>query len=67
MRSPGSRDLLISLTASVSAFMRSGYRKLMTCLEEDYDLVRIGEGWRMRSKVLAERWRLGEPWLTGGV
>lgn len=45
----------------------SNYRKLMTCLEEDYDLVRIDGGWRMRSKVLADRWRLGEPWLTGGA
>ncbi len=29
----------------------------MTCLEEDYDLVREETGWRMRSPVLAERWR----------
>jgi hypothetical protein len=43
------------------------YQKLMTCLEEDYDLVRVDDGWRMRSKVLADRWRLGEPWLTGGA
>ncbi|MFZ2807858.1 MAG: hypothetical protein WA081_04025 [Desulfosalsimonadaceae bacterium] len=44
------------------------FRKLMTCLEEDYDLVRQADGWRMRSRVIAERWRMGEPWLTmGGV
>jgi len=39
--------------------------RLLACLEEDYDLVREGGLWRMRSKVLAERWCLGEPWLTG--
>jgi hypothetical protein len=40
------------------------YEKLMSCLEEDYDLVRSDQGCRLRSKVLADRWRLGEPWLT---
>lgn len=42
------------------------FMKLMTCLEEDYDLVHEKEGWRMRSTVIADRWRLGEPWLTIG-
>lgn len=42
------------------------FDKLMTCLEEDYDLVRTDDGWRMRSQVIADRWRLGEPWLTLG-
>ena len=42
------------------------FKKIMTCLEEDYDLVHAGNGWRMRSRVIAERWRLGEPWLTMG-
>lgn len=42
------------------------FNKLMTCLEEDYDLVRTEHGWRMRSRVVADRWRLGEPWLTMG-
>ncbi len=41
------------------------YQKLMTCLEEDYDLVKSEKGYRMRSKVLADRWRLGEPWFAG--
>ncbi len=40
------------------------YEKLMSCLEEDYDLVRSENEFRLRSKVLADRWRLGEPWLT---
>ena len=42
------------------------FNKLITCLEEDYDLVREKNGWRMRSTVIADRWRLGEPWLTIG-
>lgn len=42
------------------------FKKLMTCLEEDYDLVHSENGWRMRSRVIADRWRLGEPWLTMG-
>ncbi|MCE5265519.1 MAG: hypothetical protein LLG97_18565 [Deltaproteobacteria bacterium] len=42
------------------------FDKLMICLEEDYDLVRQGDTWRMRSRVIADRWRLGEPWLTLG-
>ena len=42
------------------------FDKLMICLEEDYDLVRQGDEWRMRSRVIADRWRLGEPWLTMG-
>ncbi len=40
--------------------------RLLTCLEEDYDLVKTADAWRMRSKVLADRWRIGEPWLTRG-
>ncbi len=43
------------------------YEKLITCLEEDYDLVKSEGSYRMRSKVLADRWRLGEPWLTQGA
>jgi hypothetical protein len=43
------------------------YEKLVTCLEEDYDLVKSEGSYRMRSKVLADRWRLGEPWLTQGA
>lgn len=43
------------------------YEKLITCLEEDYDLVKSKGSYRMRSKVLADRWRLGEPWLTQGA
>jgi hypothetical protein len=42
------------------------FMKLMTCLEEDYDLVHETDGWRMRSAVIADRWRIGEPWLTIG-
>ncbi len=42
------------------------FKKIMTCLEEDYDLVYSEKGWRMRSRVIADRWRLGEPWLTMG-
>jgi hypothetical protein len=42
------------------------FNKLMTCLEEDYDLVHENNGWRMRSRVIADRWCLGEPWLTVG-
>jgi hypothetical protein len=42
------------------------FAKLMTCLQEDYDLVFQNGGWRMRSRVIADRWRLGEPWLTIG-
>ena len=42
------------------------FEKLMTFLEEDYDLVRSSDRWRMRSRVIADRWRLGEPWLTIG-
>ena len=42
------------------------FRKLITCLVEDYDLVQSPEGWRMRSSVIADRWRIGEPWLTIG-
>lgn len=41
-------------------------RKLMTCLQEDYDLVEQAGAWRMRSRLLADRWRVGEPWLTLG-
>lgn len=40
------------------------YEKLMSCLEEDYDLVHSENEFRLRSKALADRWRLGEPWLT---
>lgn len=39
---------------------------LLTCLEEDYDLIREGTRWKMRSKVLRDRWALREGWLTEG-
>jgi len=42
------------------------FGKLMTCLQEDYDLIQENDAWRMRSRVIADRWRLGEPWLTLG-
>ena len=42
------------------------FEELMTCLEEDYDLVKENGGWSFRSKTLKERWRLSEPWLTEG-
>ena len=37
---------------------------LLPCLAEDYDLVERDGRWRMRSKVLRERWALAEAWLT---
>jgi hypothetical protein len=39
---------------------------LMGCMEEDYDLERTKEGWRMRNKVIRDRIRLSSPWLGGG-
>jgi hypothetical protein len=56
-----SEESLKKLCAEDCEFM-----KLMTCLEEDYDLVHEADGWRMRSTVIADRWRIGEPWLTIG-
>lgn len=38
---------------------------LLSCLREDYDLVERDGRWKMRSKVLRDRWSQGEPWLTG--
>jgi hypothetical protein len=38
---------------------------LFACLQEDYDLVEQDGLWRIRCKVIRDRWRLAEPWLTG--
>lgn len=40
------------------------FQSLLSCLEEDYDLVKKKGRWVMRSKVLRDRWILREPWLT---
>jgi hypothetical protein len=37
---------------------------LLGCLAEDYDLVEQEGRWRMRCKVIRERWALNEAWLT---
>jgi len=42
----------------------SRFSPLLSCLQEDYDLVDHDGRWTMRSKVLRERWSLREPWLT---
>lgn len=39
---------------------------VLACLAEDYDLVAANARWRMRSKVLRDRWLQAEPWLTSG-
>ncbi len=40
------------------------FEPLLACLQEDFDLILQGGRWRIRSKVLRERWALGETWLT---
>lgn len=40
------------------------FEPLLACLQEDFDLVPQDDRWRIRSKVLRERWALGETWLT---
>ena len=40
------------------------FEPMMTCLQEDYDLAQSADGWSMRCRVLADRWRRGEHWLT---
>jgi hypothetical protein len=42
----------------------SAFEPLIACLQEDFDLVPEDDRWRMRSKVLRDRWALGERWLT---
>jgi uncharacterized protein len=43
---------------------QDGFGSLLSCLEEDYDLVERDGRWLMRCKVLRDRWALREPWLT---
>lgn len=40
------------------------FEPLLACLQEDFDLVSEDGRWRMRNKVLRERWALRERWLT---
>jgi hypothetical protein len=42
----------------------SSFDSLLSCLQEDFDLVEREGRWVMRCKVLRDRWMLGEPWLT---
>jgi hypothetical protein len=55
---------LYQMTLSRSS--RKKFNILMACLEEDFDLVKEDDIWRMRSKVLRDRWALNEAWLTEG-
>jgi hypothetical protein len=55
------RELLRLFRSKTEGDDDSRFVKLMTCMEEDYDLVQEKEAWFMRSKVLRERLRLGEP------
>jgi hypothetical protein len=40
------------------------FEPLLSCLQEDYDLVEREDRWLMRCKVLRDRWALRVPWLT---
>jgi uncharacterized protein len=40
------------------------FEPLLSCLEEDYDLIERDRVWIMRCKVLRDRWALRESWLT---
>jgi hypothetical protein len=40
------------------------FESLLSCLQEDYDLVPSDGRWRMRGKVMRDRWSLAEAWLT---
>jgi hypothetical protein len=40
------------------------FEPLLSCLQEDFDLIENEGRWLMRSKVLRDRWALGEPALT---
>lgn len=42
----------------------TSFDSLLSCLQEDFDLVEREGRWVMRCKVLRDRWMLGEPWLT---
>ncbi len=53
------RQLFVNAGAEDSRFSQ-----LLSCLQEDYDLVEHDDQWTMRSKVLRDRWSLEEPWLT---
>lgn len=60
-----------SLTRLREVFLKSStdetrFEPLLSCLQEDYDLVEDDGRWCMRSKVLRDRWSLEEPWLVGG-
>ena len=53
-----------AFTSHVPTEEASQFEPLLACLQEDYDLVLTDGRWRMRGKVLRDRWALGEPWLT---
>lgn len=60
------RDLFASETSGVSALEGASLETLLACLQEDYDVTEENGRWRLRSKVLRDRWTLREPWLTRG-
>jgi hypothetical protein len=60
-----SKDHLQKLYVKAGA-EASKFPLLLSCLQEDYDLVKQDGNWLIRSKVLRDRWSLEEPWMTTG-
>lgn len=50
---------------SVSPEEAERFVPLLSCLQEDFDLVQHEGRWTMRSKVLRDRWLLRDPWSEG--
>ncbi len=60
------QDLFASETSGTTLMEGASLETLLACLQEDYDVAEENSLWRLRSKVLRDRWALREPWLTRG-
>ncbi len=60
-----SSDLETAFLQAAGPEHRHQFQPLLACLQEDYDLVEQDGLWTIRCKVLRDRWRVAEPWLTG--
>lgn len=57
-------DLLTIVEKRTPGEAAGSFEPLLACLQEDFDLVFEEGRWRMRCKVLRDRWALRERWLT---
>ncbi|MBI5487800.1 MAG: ATP-binding protein [Deltaproteobacteria bacterium] len=58
-------ELRRAFAKHVPPALEGSHEAALACAQEDFDLVQTDGRYRMRCKVICDRWAMGEPWLAG--